>query len=209
MMQRSRFRRSFLSSRLFSCAFVFFFALLLALTASFAAALAQTVQTTGQVQKDPVADQSARVQPAEVAGSWQVSWQGRLGTEPGVLHLQREGTKLTGTFQDLHGSSPLTGTVDGKTISFDVKFNGPRPFTTRFTGTADGDKLAGTSQAVGVEGGGAFLGHPGEIVHPEHPWTAKRAQNQATPSSEAAANHAGSSQAGSTPNPGPNSAAKN
>src|ERR1700678_841318 len=208
-MLRSRLGLFLLVSRLFSIASVSVSALLLMVTLSFAGRQAQTAPTNGEAQKDLLSDKTAHVPATEVAGSWQVSWQGRLGTEEGVLHLQREGAKLTGTFEDLHGSSPLTGTMDGKTISFDVKFNGTRPFTTRFTGTADGDKLAGTSQVVGVEGGGAFLGHPGEIVHPEHPWTAKRAQNQATPSSEAAANHAASSQAGSTPNPGPNSAAKN
>ncbi len=118
--------------------------------------------------------QGLHAQPSDVSGDWQVSWQGRLGTEECVLHLRKEGTKLTGTFDDLRGSSSLTGTVDGKHISFEVHFPGPRPFTTRFTGNVANGKIEGTSQAIGVGGSGAYLGHGGEVVQPEHPWTAKR-----------------------------------
>jgi hypothetical protein len=188
---------------LFCCASVFAFA------QSFAVAQAEakqtTAQTTGQNQKDPVPDKASHVSPTAVAGDWQVSWQGRLGAEPFAMHLQQDGAKLTGTFQDLHGIMPLSGTVDEKKISFEVQFKGPRPFTTQFSGTVDGDKIGGTSQAVGVEGGGgAFLGHGGEVVHPEHPWTGKRVASQPTPSGQT-----GSSQAGSNPSPSPNSPAKN
>lgn len=139
-------------------------------------------------QKDAVSEKPSQVQPIEVAGNWKLSWQGRLGTEECVLHLEQDGTKLTGTFQDLHGVMPISGTVDGKKLSFEVQFKGARPFTTQFTGTVDGDKIEGTSQAVGVNGGGAFLGHAGEVVHPEHPWTADRVANQPSQSTQASSN---------------------
>jgi len=116
--------------------------------------------------------------PADVAGNWRVSWQGRLGTEEGTLHLQQEGAKLTGTFQDLHGISSLTGNVAEKQLTFKVQFKGKYPFTTQFIGGVEGDKIEGTSQAVEVGAGGAFLGHGGEVVHPEHPWTANRVAHQ-------------------------------
>jgi hypothetical protein len=115
----------------------------------------------------------------DVTGDWQVSWQGRLGTEQCLLHLQSDGGRLTGTLHDLRGVWPVSGTVDANRISFDVRFQGPRPFTTRFSGTAEGGELKGTSQAVGVGGPGAYLGHAGEVVQPEHPWTAKRANSSA------------------------------
>jgi type 1 fimbria pilin len=125
---------------------------------------------------------SSASKPVDVSGKWQVSWQGRLGTEQCTLQLQQDGTKLTGTFQDVHGLSSLAGSAEEKRISFDVQFQGPRPFTTRFTGTTDPTvdpgKIEGTSQAVGVGGAGAYLGHAGEVVQPEHPWTAKRIPNQ-------------------------------
>jgi len=117
----------------------------------------------------------AQSQGADVAGDWQVSWKGRLGTEQATLHLQRDGGKLTGTFQDARGVSQLSGTVDEKRVSFEVQFQGKRPYTIRFTGTAESGKIEGTSEAVGV---GAYLGHGGEIVQPQHPWIAKRSADQ-------------------------------
>jgi len=150
---------------------------ILATTSPFATGQAQAGQTPGQIQKDPGPDNKSHVQPAQVAGVWRASWTGRLGVEECVLRLQQDGTKLTGTFQDLRGVMQLSGTVDEKNISFEVQFRGPRPFTTRFTGTANGDKIDGTSQAINVEGG-AFLGHPGEVVNPEQKWTAKRVADQ-------------------------------
>ena len=127
--------------------------------------------------------------PVDVSGKWQVSWQGRLGTEQCTLQLQQDSSnKLQGTLLDQRGPSSLTGTVDGKKISFEVQFQGPRPFTTRFTGTVDADKIEGTSQAIGVGGTGAYLGHGGEVAQPEHPWTAKRVPNSASPSAPTGSN---------------------
>ena len=162
-------------ARLFSCASI------LALTPSFAATQAQKEQTpeTMIAPANPNPDTPSSQKPAEVAGDWQVSWTARLGVEKCVLHLQLDGTKLTGTFKDLHGVMPLSGTVDGNKITFEVQFGGKYPFTTRFTGSVNDGKIEGTSEAVGVTGGGAFLGHAGEVVHPEHPWTAQRVTNTA------------------------------
>jgi len=149
-----------------------------------------------QTEKDAAAQKTSRAQPADVSGDWQVSWEGRLGTAPGTLHLQQDGKKLTGTFKDLHGLSSLSGTVDENRISFDVQFQGAHPFTTRFVGNANGEKIEGTSQAVNVGEGGAFLGHGGEVVNPEHPWKAKR--GTATPGANQAAT---SGEIGAKPSP--------
>jgi hypothetical protein len=171
-------------ARLFSCASI------LALTPSFAATQAQKKQTpeTMIASANPNPDTPSSPKPAEIAGDWQVSWTARLGVEKCVLHLQLDGTKLTGTFKDLHGVMPLSGTVDGNKITFEVQFGGKYPFTTRFTGSVNGGKIEGTSEAVGVTGGGAFLGHAGEVVHPEHPWTATRGPNQPDSSARTASN---------------------
>jgi hypothetical protein len=126
---------------------------------------------SAQIAKDQAATKASHADPVAVAGNWQMSWTGRLGVEQCVLHLQQDGTKLSGTFQDLRGISQLSGTADNKKIMFEVQFRGSHPFTTRFTGTMNSEKIEGTSEAVGVQ---AYLGHPGEIVHPEHPWTATR-----------------------------------
>jgi hypothetical protein len=141
-------------------------------------------QTAAQTREN--ASGSAAAKPMDVAGKWQVAWQGRLGTEPCTIQLQQDSNKLKGTLQDQRGLSPLSGTVDGKKVTFDVQFGGPRPFTVRFSGNADADRIEGTSQAVG--GGGAYLGHGGEVVQPEHPWTAKRASDQPSTPTETGSN---------------------
>jgi len=159
--------------------------LLLACIALFSLPVA-TAQTAAQ--KGENASGSSTAKPVDVAGKWQVAWQGRLGTEPCTIELQQDSNKLKGTLQDQRGLSPLSGTVDGKKVTFDVQFGGPRPFTTRFTGNVDAEKIEGTSQAVGVGGGGAYLGHGGEVVQPEHPWTAKRISDQPSTRTETGSN---------------------
>jgi hypothetical protein len=159
--------------------FVFFLLLACSIAASLPSATAQTPENSSP----------SAAKPVDVSGRWQVAWRGRLGTEQCTLQLQQDSSnKLKGTLQDLHGTSPLSGTIDGKKVVFEVTIQGPHPFTTRFTGTADADKIEGTSQAVGVGGAGAFLGHGGEIVQPEHPWTAKRAADQPVQAAEPGTN---------------------
>ncbi|HTC58146.1 MAG TPA: hypothetical protein VK706_17155 [Candidatus Sulfotelmatobacter sp.] len=153
-------------------------------------ALAVSPLAAAQAKDNLSAGDSAK--PASVSGKWQVLLEGRLAKEPGVLQLQQDGSKLTGTFQDSHGLSPVSGTVVETQVSFDVQFQGQHPFTIRFTGTADnsadGIELKGSSQAILPDGGKVFLGHAGEVVHPEHPWTAKRIPNQPAQSGETGSN---------------------
>jgi hypothetical protein len=129
----------------------------------------------------PVSEaQTAAPAPIDVTGEWQVGWQGRLGTERCTLKLQSNNGALSGTFQTLRGVSPVSGTLNGNQISLEVKFQGARPYTIRFTGTAEDGKLTGTSLALSAGSGAAYLGHGGEIVQPEHPWTAKRTLTQSS-----------------------------
>jgi hypothetical protein len=172
----------------------------------------------GQSQAAPLQQEAAREkpphpQPADISGDWEVAWTGRLGTEPGALHLQQDGTKLSGAFKDVHGLSSVSGTVTENRISFDVQFQGPRPFTTRFTGNASGGEIEGTSEAIGVTDGGAYLGHGGEIVHPEHPWKAMRVAHRPSPSGQTGSSQSWSNQqsnqSGSKSGSSPNSPPKN
>jgi len=110
----------------------------------------------------------------KIGGAWQISWEVRLGTAHATLQLKQDGSKLSGTFLEMGVSSPLSGNVQSKNITFDVEFAGSRPYTIEFTGTVDGGKISGKSRAKGVEGAGAYLGHGGEVVQPDHPWTASR-----------------------------------
>jgi hypothetical protein len=111
-------------------------------------------------------------QPANVAGKWQMSWQGRNGAKQATLQLQQDGSKLTGTMDGDRGSVPVTGTVNGNNVSFSTQSQGQRGFTLVYTGTVDGDKMTGTSQPQGGQGGG-HGGHHGGGQH-DHSWTANR-----------------------------------
>jgi hypothetical protein len=96
-------------------------------------------------------------QPANVGGAWQISWQGRNGTQQATMQIEQDGTKLTGTFEDASGSSSVTGSIAGNKLSFSVPIQG-RPVTLAFTGTIDGDKMSGTFQP---QGGGGRRGRGG------------------------------------------------
>jgi hypothetical protein len=110
--------------------------------------------------------------PIDVTGKWQLSWEARIGTEQGTLQLRQTGRKLTGTFQGRHGSIGIFGGCEGKNISFDLSFPGSHPYTLSFKGSMDGDKMAGTFEVQGVEGG--YDWH-GENVRPtNYSWTGVR-----------------------------------
>ncbi len=150
-------------------------------------AVVQAQSTDTRTQQGAVQDSASHYSPGGFTGDWQVSWQGRLGTEQCMLHLEKNSEKITGNFRSVHGLSTLSGTVNESHITFDVEFQGPRPYTIRFTGNLKDCKLEGTSQAQGIGGSGAYLGHAGEVVQPEHPWTAKRPTNDLSQSRESGA----------------------
>jgi hypothetical protein len=110
-------------------------------------------------------------QPANLAGAWQLSWQGRGGQQQGTVQFQQDGSTLSGTFQDSQGaSSSLTGSVSGNNVAFSVQIQGRMTFA--FTGTITGDKMTGTFQPQG--GGGGRGGHGGGQGN--HSWTGVRQQ---------------------------------
>ena len=87
----------------------------------------------------------AAAQAAKVAGSWDMSMQGRNGMQTSTLTLAQDGNKLTGTLKGGRGDSPVTGTVDGKNITFSVTRTTPNGEVTQvFTGTVAADGLSGT-----------------------------------------------------------------
>ena len=128
---------------------------------------------------------------ATVAGKWQISWEARFGTERGTIQFEQADSKLSGSLQARVGSPKVTGVVDGKKVSFELAFQGPpKPFTLVFTGTTDGDKMAGKFEIKGMTDG--YDWH-GENAHPtSYSWTAVRQSDgpQAdTQETDAPANH--------------------
>jgi hypothetical protein len=111
-------------------------------------------------------------QTTNIGGAWQLSWQGRGGSQQATVQIQQDGSKLSGTFQQSAGSSPLTGSVDGNNVSFSVQMQGRRTITLAFTGSINGDKMSGTLQPQG--GGGGRGGRGGGQEN--HSWSAVRQQ---------------------------------
>src|SRR6202790_3455384 len=104
--------------------------------------------------------ESNNSQPANIGGAWQISWQAGSGPQQATMQIQQDGSKLSGTFQDSGGSSPVTGSIAGNSVSFSVQVQG-RPMTLAFTGTIDGDEMSGTFQSQGGSGGGGGRGGRG------------------------------------------------
>jgi hypothetical protein len=122
-----------------------------------------------------VALSTTKLKPAKVSGKWRLAWDVRLGTVRGVLDLKQKADQVSGTFfEEINGHTySLSGSVQGKDITFDIPFpEGPLPYTIEFKGTVDPDKMTGTSAMKGV--GQVFLGHAGEVDEPQRPWTATK-----------------------------------
>jgi hypothetical protein len=82
----------------------------------------------------------------KVAGTWQMSWQGRKGAREATLQIQQAGSKLSGTFEAQGGSAPLSGSVQGDKISLTAA--GEKKERT-FIGTVEGNKMSGTMKRGG------------------------------------------------------------
>ncbi|HJR55875.1 MAG TPA: hypothetical protein VJ798_04795 [Rhizomicrobium sp.] len=81
-------------------------------------------------------------------GKWEIVINSPLGAQKAQLDLKTDGASLTGMQQAAQGSGPLeNGKVDGNNLSWSAKISSPMPMTLDFTGTVDGDKLAGSVKA--------------------------------------------------------------
>src|ERR1700691_4426531 len=131
--------------------------------------------------------ESNNSQPANIVGAWQLSWQGRGGSQQATVQIQQDGSKLSGTFQDSGGSSsPLTGSVAGNNISFSVQIQTGRTITLAFTGTIAGDKMSGTFQP---QGGGGGRGGRGGGGRGSHSWSGVRQQRNSGRQAEPSQGH--------------------
>jgi hypothetical protein len=100
-------------------------------------------------------------QPANVAGTWEMSAQSPRGTFTQTLTVQQDGNTIKGTLKGQRGESPLEGSVTGNKINFTVKRETPNgTFTLEYAGTVDGDSIKGTVHSERFDG----------------EWTAKRAK---------------------------------
>jgi hypothetical protein len=108
-----------------------------------------------------------------VAGQWQLSWRGRIGTEQATVLFQPSGHTLSGSFRTPRVTAPLSGSVVGAKLSFAVDFPGPPAYRILFSGLAHGNQIEGQALPQDVNGH-AFAGHGGEVPRDYYTWSARR-----------------------------------
>lgn len=95
----------------------------------------------------------AAEESAKVAGTWEMTSQGRRGTRTQTLTIQQDGNAIKGTVKGERGEAPLEGSVTGNKINFTIKRETPNgSLTIEYTGTVDGDSLKGTSHSERFDG---------------------------------------------------------
>lgn len=87
-------------------------------------------------------------EPANVAGTWNISVTGEAGSANQTIVLKQDGNKITGTFKGPRQSGTLAGAVDGNKIAFHVNTRIPLDYK----GTVDGGSMKGTLTAHGKSG---------------------------------------------------------
>jgi len=87
-------------------------------------------------------------QPANVAGNWEMTSEGRNGPMTQNLTIQQDGATIKGTIKGPRGEAPLEGSVTGNKVTFTVKRETPNgTFTIEYSGTVDGDAMKGTAHS--------------------------------------------------------------
>ena len=92
-------------------------------------------------------------EPAKVAGTWEMTAQGRRGTRTQTLTIEQNGSTIKGTVKGERGEAPLEGSVAGNKITFTVTRETPNgSFTIEYTGTLEADSLKGTFHSERFDG---------------------------------------------------------
>ena len=82
-----------------------------------------------------------------IAGKWEFMLEMSHGNRAGVLTVQQDGAKLSGTGElEKHGTSTMTGSIEGAKVSMKIELHGGS-FT--MLGTVEGDKMSGTTEPKG------------------------------------------------------------
>jgi carbon-monoxide dehydrogenase large subunit len=84
-------------------------------------------------------------EPANVAGTWEMTSETPRGTFTQTLKIQQDGSSIKGTLTGRRGESAFEGTVTGNKLSFTVTRETPNgTFTLEYSATVDGDAMKGT-----------------------------------------------------------------
>src|SRR5436305_12196981 len=94
-------------------------------------------------------------------GTWQLTMNTPMGGRRSTLTLSTSGATLTGKQEAEGNTTDITdGTVNGNDLSWKVAITNPMPLTLTFSGTVDGNNLAGTAD-TGMFGSFPFQGTRG------------------------------------------------
>ena len=91
---------------------------------------------------------------ADVDGTYDCVVKSPLGDQKTTLTVKSDGSTFTGTNSGAMGSTDVSGTVEGNTLSWKLSVSVPMSMTLDCEGTVDGDTLTGTVSA------GAFGSFP-------------------------------------------------
>ena len=101
----------------------------------------------------------AQQKPVNIAGKWEMTWEGARRKSVTKLTFEQDGEKLKGTIARPEGEVALSGTVKGNSVAFTVERETPQgKVTSEYKGTIEGDTMKGI-----ITSGGRTI-----------PWTAKR-----------------------------------
>ena len=90
-------------------------------------------------------------------GNWSLVVATPMGERRGTLSVKTEGAMLKGQMIDANSTEIFDGAVNGDEICWKVNITDPMPMTLEFTGTINGDDLAG-SVVLGGFGTSSFSG---------------------------------------------------
>lgn len=89
-----------------------------------------------------------------VDGNWNTKVNSPMGVQEGTLEITSSGDSFTGTMKGRQGEQPISGKVDGDTLTWAAQITSPFPMTLEFTVTVNGDAMTGSVKA------GAFGSSP-------------------------------------------------
>ncbi|MGH7023614.1 MAG: hypothetical protein ACREEB_08500 [Caulobacteraceae bacterium] len=89
-----------------------------------------------------------------VDGAWKTTINSPMGVQEGDLDITSSGDSFTGTMKGRMGEQPISGKVDGDTLTWSAQITSPFPMTLEFTVTVSGDAMSGSVKA------GAFGSSP-------------------------------------------------
>jgi hypothetical protein len=92
-------------------------------------------------------------------GNWSLVVATPMGERRGTLSVKAEGATLKGNQMADDGNSAdiFDGTINGNEVFWKVSITDPMPMTLEFTGTVDGNEIAGTVK-LGEFGNSSFSG---------------------------------------------------